>query len=198
MQAIARSQREALRTVKEIQRYADRSRSILPKGWSLQTGQAELKIVRDEPVEWYNPISLPYHRDLAELKVMGFVHQSKYVITLAFAPPIAPAELEKMRAENAKTSAALAKLKKTMNPFWGKGHYDPRNDDERKLVAEHDKLKASLHRIPDFTTADASVFLSDSIGYHVPNGYLPRFYSDAVAAECMQVRQAAASGAFEK
>lgn len=175
-------------TPEVIQHYADRIRSILPKGWSLQAGQSELKIARDEPVEWYNPISLPVALDLADLKAKGFVQQSKYVITLAFAPPMASGELEKMRDENAKTLEVLATVDKKIAPIWGKGHYVSRNDEERKLVAEHDRLRASLNRIPDFNTTDASIVLSDSMG-----GPIPKFYSEAVAAECKQVRQAVAT-----
>lgn len=171
---------------------ASRILQVLPKGWSLQLGESEIRVVRNEPVGWYNPSRVPHHLDThSDLKTRGFVQQSEYVISLGYISPIPRAEVDRMKAENAKNHRNLTTLNNTIDalqekhsPFTeGWREYAPKNDKEQELVAEYDKLKASLHRIPDFTTADASIFLSQSIGA------LTVFYSSDVEKECKQVRQ---------
>ena len=171
---------------------ADLIERILPRGWTLHAEKSGLKVVRDDPVEGYNPSRIPDNLQRADPKANGFVQRSQYIITLEFAPPIAEAEVNRMRAENGKTrhnldvlNNEIDALQEKHSPFmegW-RGHA-PRSDKEQQLRVEYDTLKASLHRIPTFTTTDASIFMSQSVGTFT------LFYSFEVEQECRHVWQA--------
>ena len=166
-----------------VTRNVDKLRKVLPKGWTVIAEKAAIKVVRDEPVEWYNPRNLP-SGDLKELKSKGFVERSQYVMTLEFAPPTTEVELAKLRNENTdihkKMDAMLLKMEPILHKF---DSFIPRNKDERKLCDEYKALKASLHRIPNIVIPDASVFLTPSVGVYT------LFYSYDVEKQCRLVLQ---------
>jgi hypothetical protein len=154
---------------------ADLIRQALPKGWKVEAEKSTLKIARIEPVEWYSP----------RPGVPDRVQKSQYVVTLDFAPPLGAAEVNRMKAENLATHRKLYEIDREISALQEKPSryeawrgYAPKSDNDRKLRAEYDRLKASLHRIPDFITADASVFVSQSVGDFT------LFYSTEVEKEC--------------
>lgn len=59
-------------------------KAVLPTGWSIKREKNVVTICREKPIEWYGTISLPQHKDLADLKAKGFIHSGSYTITLEF------------------------------------------------------------------------------------------------------------------
>ena len=163
----------------EVQKtYAKAIEALLPKGWSLNQGEAYLQIVCDAPLK-EPPVSTgpgPQKKTPPP---------SSFAITLAFSPPVSAKDLAKLRDENAAIEEKLAALRVKLEPF---GHHKdmPNNPVEAALRTEYQMLEATLHRLPDYATPAASIALSANVWLH---GEYP--YSDeAIRKECAQVRDA--------
>jgi len=145
-------------------------KSFLPAGWAVTVTDNVVLVSREQPVEHYNKVSLPLHRDKAELKAMGFVARSTYSIRLEFAAPVTEAELARRKQEN---EAIIRRYREEHpRPASGKPMGLPREVTER------------LHKIPDVVTPNWALFRQERLA-----GAWTAFYDDAVGAECQAVCQ---------
>jgi hypothetical protein len=150
---------------------AARIKPILPKGWSIAVKKNVLTVRRDQPIAWYGTISLPAHRDKAELKAAGFVHSSTYQIEVEYAPPMTDAEAGRLAKENDQMTRA-----------YDLAHPKPASG---KPLAPPKELTDQLHRIPNVRTPAYSCFLT--VG--PVDDFSTAFYDDAVKTECTRLKQ---------
>jgi hypothetical protein len=149
--------------------YSQKIAGVLPKGWSIVTAENVATIRRQEPVEWYGKVSLPYHKDKAELKSMGFIHSgTTYTIQLVFLPPMTAQEAQGLKQDNERMTreyrAAHPELQFTKN-------------------GPPKEFTDQLHRVPDILASDCSVIVTP-----FTNGWVA-LYDDAIEAECKGVEQ---------
>lgn len=144
-------------------------KSILPAGWSLKKSGNIITIKRDKPIEWYNTISLPFHRDLADLKARGFIQSGTYTITLEFFPPMSKMEVDKILEENSQIERR----------YYEK-HPQPKNG--KPSVPR--ELEQSLRHIPDILTKHYSVLVTPFI-----DGPGMAFYDEKDKKKCEDVEQ---------
>jgi beta-lactamase regulating signal transducer with metallopeptidase domain len=172
-----------------VENYAKSIQPTLPKGWSLKQiatkSETKLEISRGEPVSYLNIMpSGPFHPRGLPPYADG---QTPYVITLTIAAPISAADLKALRAENAAIGEKMAALHAKMMAFWGKG-WQPRNDADRAMLAEYEKLAKSLHKLPDYVTPAASISVEATLDNDWSIFYAEDEASKKVAMECVQVR----------
>jgi len=142
-------------------------KSFLPAGWSVAVTDNIVLIKRDQPIESYGKVSLPYHRDRAELKAKGFVRESIYSIRLEFAAPVTEAEVTRRKQEN---EAVIRRYNLANQPALGKPTGLPREVADR------------LHRIPNMLTPNWALYRQVT-----PEGPWMAFYDDAVEIECRAI-----------
>lgn len=143
--------------------------SILPTGWSLKQEKTIVTIKRDKPIEWYCTISLPNHKDLADLKAKGFIKSGTYTITLEFFPPMSQAAVDK-----------LVEANRQIEERYYEKHPQPKNI-KPSVPWE---LQQSLHHIPDILTERYSVLVTPFI-----HGYRLAFFNEDDKKECEGVEQ---------
>ncbi len=149
--------------------YASKIKSVLPAGWSIIRDKNLVTIRREKPVEWYGTISLPMHKDKADLKARGFVHFSPYTITLEFFAPMTEVAVARLEEENRKTEAEYDR--QHPQPVLGKPLGPPK------------ELTDRLHHIPNVFSADCSVLMTPWI-----TGWLA-FYDQKDAVECRGIER---------
>ncbi len=97
---------------------------------------------------------------------------------LSVEPFISPEEYARLKAENATINGQLSHMAVGMKDIRHKfDSYLPKNDQEKQKVAAYNKLKASLHDLPDFYFRDISLSwwvlgLGESFVFHQP-GEIP-------------------------
>lgn len=151
--------------------FLEKIRSKLPNGWSIKGKNNDLIVSRDKPIEWYGTISLPSHKDLADLKAQGFVQSGNYTITLEFFPPMSKAEVEKLTKENER-----------IEENYYRKHPQPKNSKPLGLPKE---VRESLHHIPNILAKNFSVLLTPFI-----QGPGEAFFNEQEKKECEGVEQA--------
>ena len=142
----------------------------LPAGWSVAVEKDIVTITREKPIEWYSAISLPAHKDKADLKARGFVHSGTYTITVNFGPPMTPEDRSRLVDENARMT----------EDYYQKHPADPHG----KPTAPPKELTEKLQRIPNLLAADYSAVVTPFI-----SGWLA-FYDEGDEVECLRVEQA--------
>ena len=115
---------------------------LLPKGWSIKQldteAETRLEISRDKPVDYVN---VQPSAPAEPLKADG---RMPYAITLNFSEPQRAWPLTRLRDERAATVKRMATFELRMKPFWVKGRWQPRNDADKNLLAEYQRLGALL------------------------------------------------------
>jgi uncharacterized protein (TIGR03067 family) len=144
-------------------------KTVLPVGWSLKREKNIVTIRRDKPIEWYGTISLPNHKDLADLKAKGFIHSGNYTITLEFFPPMSKAAVDKLVEENRRIEEQYY-------------HEHPRPKNTKPSVPW--ELQQSLHHIPNILMRHYSVVVVPFI-----HGYGIAFFDEQDKKECEGVEQ---------
>lgn len=156
----------------DIAHIADKVRTLLPKGWTAKVQDDRIDVIRDEAVEFYNGVSLPYFRTDADMKayVKPNIRKTAFDITLRITKRMSVAEYDKVRDENLKAekrgSAAIRNsgdLKTDLHMF----------------LKEHPEL--GYRQLPTFYTEKYSIYLS--VAVHP----VMCFYSDEVGEECNTV-----------
>jgi len=158
-------------------------KALLPSGWSVRRDGALLVIARDEPVEFYNTVNLPRHSGIDELRNEGFVHKTRYTLTLRFGPPITRERYRQLSAENSKISRDMAAMRGKMRHIHHKfDSFLPDGPEEKRLVETYDRLRESLHDLPDRHNEKHSIWVDESVDWPCD------FASEKVRHQCATVR----------
>jgi len=158
-------------------------KALLPAGWSVQCDGVSLVISRDEPVEFYNTVNLPRHSGIDELRKKGFTHKTRYALTLRFGPPITREAYGQLVEENDGVSRDTAAMRDRMRHIRHKfDSYLPNTPEDRRLVETYDRLRKSLHDLPDCHDEKHSVWMGESVAWPCA------FASEKVGHECETIR----------
>jgi hypothetical protein len=156
---------------------------IVPEGWSAHCDGQRLVVSRDQTVEFYNTVNLPANTGIDELRREGFVHKTSYAVTLRFGDRIAPETYRRLAARDSAISEQMATMQDQMRHIPHKfDAYLPNTPEDKQLVKAYNRLKASLHDLPDYFDEKHSIWVSDSLGWACA------FASEEVGDECTAVR----------
>lgn len=157
---------------------------LVQDGWRREVLGNAVLVTRNKKVETYNTINLPSHSGVEDLREMNMTIDQRYVITLRVGPNVSLEEYRKKKVENTERAERMIALGKTMKHIRHKSDsYLPRTPEERKLVEQYEKLKRSLHDLPDGYSETHSFWISESVGWH------EAFADEAVGKGCLEVRR---------
>jgi hypothetical protein len=138
---------------------------ILQPGWEVVQSDGSVVITREEPVTFYNSISLPAAGNelRAEMIEQG-KRAEKYQITLGIVDRLPDEKYQELRAANERTEQELQDLESRMGRFASKGSYRPTTPSEQALYQEYQRALVSLsyHQLPDLYDERYSVYVRTS------------------------------------
>jgi glutathione peroxidase len=175
----AQASPEAALSKAVVSKHAKRIGAVLPKGWSVSMKGSMVTAQRDKEVRGEQlEVNAPAMR---KPKIVTWTFR----ILLRFAPPMTAKQYHRMREENKATEAKLAAMREKMRHITHKfGSYIGLTQADKKLVADYNKIRARLHRLPDAFASDAVVYFEG--GYS--SSPFTTITDPKVRTECSAVR----------
>ena len=123
---------EALKEPATVHPMVAKIKGILQEGWDVAQSENKISITRQNPVTFYNPISLP-SGDLGKKMIEEGKWEDEYKITLELGELISDEKYREFEILNGETELEIRILEAPMKNFRSKGDYDPKTPKDKFL-----------------------------------------------------------------